>query len=521
MNNTINDLINKGVPIDTPFLLSINVLRTFCKDQKKLEESINNSILQFGNYLSEINLSNYIFYSFAFQIITDQKSLEKKIYFSPEKVPLTLIYSLVPREKQKELKDKLFKSEDQEAYKIIRQRIDKLRKIKKKGKLSKEQVLSMEFPMLNKVYLENKEAIEYLISLADKYSNGKISRDKYLELCNDFSESIPGIINAIYYVVDYYISTGVKKEYTVTKFCNDYADFFDKMIDNIGIFEEYFYNNPLSLDGIEIDKEKFELYLAVKNAITMIDSDDKSKQKYVYFLANYFKENENRKSSFETIIQIEELGDTLINPASVYELYKKILIEYPNIRPVTFSDVDFRGMNLEEVETFIENFLETFSANWDVIPKEEITNSTPVHPYKPHVIDEERLLDLFVDKKVFYADLDPFMCVRGKKTFDGYIGYIFTNGMVVLDKFYQNSKKGIVSKGDAIYCMKVEDFYRLSQYPKSILRKDKTVKVIEHRNGWQDRVLDVIKQNGDGFKTKDEIDKLLNKSLIKENKGGK
>ena len=513
-NDKLENLINKGVPIDTPFLLSINLLKSFCNDQEKLNKCVQEAVLKFGKFLSEIGLENYLFYSFAFQIISDQNSLEKKIYFSPRTIPLTLIYSLIPQKEQKKYKDKLFDSEEEVVYETLLKRIDKLRRIKKKNNLSKEQVLSMEFPALYKVFLANKNAIQYLISLAEKYSNGKISKEKYIELRDEFIDSNPGIINTIYDVVDYYISTGVKKEYSVTKFCNDYADFFEKMIDSVELFDEYFYSNPLSLDDIVIDKERFELYLAIKNAIAIIEAKDSDKQRYAFYLANYFKEDSNRQTSLEPVIQIEELGDTLINPFSVYQLYTRLLIENPDIKPLTFNEEDFEGMNSDEVKEFINNLLETFSANWDVIPLEEVERSGLKHDPSDKKDDIDRRIELFMEKHSFYGSLSPIMSIRGKKTFDGYVGYIFSNGMVVLDKFYQNYKKGVVSKGDAIYCMRIEDFYRLSQFPKSILRKDSNVISIVHRKGWQEKVLEVIKQKGNGIETEEEVNKLLNKNLV-------
>ena len=108
------------------------------------------------------------------------------------------------------------------------------------------------------------------------------------------------------------------------------------------------------------------------------------------------------------------------------------------------------------------------------------------------------------------------MVIRGKDTFDGYIGYIFSNGTVILDKFYDNSRKGKVSKGDAIYYMDIQDFYKLSQLTKTELMKRKEVGRIIHRGNWQSDVLEVLRKTGDGMKVSSKVNGLVNNQLINE-----
>ena len=53
---------------------------------------------------------------------------------------------------------------------------------------------------------------------------------------------------------------------------------------------------------------------------------------------------------------------------------------------------------------------------------------------------QEKLVELYMQKKDFYDRTDPFFRIIGKNTFEGYVGHIYTNGKVVLDKFFENSK---------------------------------------------------------------------------------
>ena len=37
------------------------------------------------------------------------------------------------------------------------------------------------------------------------------------------------------------------------------------------------------------------------------------------------------------------------------------------------------------------------------------------------------MLDLYIEKKEFFATTNPLFRVKGKETFDGYVGYIYPN----------------------------------------------------------------------------------------------
>ena len=457
MNKTIDEMINKGVPIDIPLFLSFEELSSICEDQKQFEEVTKLLTKSLNEIISSLDLNFYIYYTLIMEILADPKTLERKIYIVPESIYQTLLTTLFPKSKVNEL-NKKYNSSNEEVFDLLRKRIDKLRKLKKKNNLSKEQVLQMDYPYLYKVYIENKKSLEYIYSINTKYTSGKISYEEYGVLLDRFLKENYSRLDSISAFLLPCLENNIKKEYTITSFCNDYADFLEKFLEKFYLLEEKFFENPVDFKDIKVDEEKFELYLAFSHIDLIKKCSYEYKQNFIYFLANYFKEKPYRKNSNTPCINIGAF-EREVTPAIVYEEYKKILINNPYLKPVTFSDVDFSGMSKSDLEIFISEYLETFKANWDVIPLEEVNNHGYRHNPREKVDDLDRRIELFMEKKEFYGDLDPFMCVRGKKTFDGYIGYIFTNGMVVLDKFYQNSKKGIVSKGDAIYCMKVEDFY--------------------------------------------------------------
>ena len=99
--------------------------------------------------------------------------------------------------------------------------------------------------------------------------------------------------------------------------------------------------------------------------------------------------------------------------------------------------------------------------------------------------------------------------------FDGYIGFIYSNGKVILDKFFDNEKIGKIAENKAIYIMNIEDFYRLSQFPRRILMRDSKVKRYYHNGSWQDRIISEAYSESDQIeKTGEELKGLVKKGKI-------
>ena len=121
-----------------------------------------------------------------------------------------------------------------------------------------------------------------------------------------------------------------------------------------------------------------------------------------------------------------------------------------------------------------------------------------------------------MDKKELYGSTDPFYRIKGINTFDGYIGFIYSNGKVMLDKFFENTKTGRLAFGEAIYIMDISDFYRLSHFPKKYLIRDSKVDRIIHSGNWQSKVLDVVNNNERINNPANDVKELLNSGKVTE-----
>ena len=122
-----------------------------------------------------------------------------------------------------------------------------------------------------------------------------------------------------------------------------------------------------------------------------------------------------------------------------------------------------------------------------------------------------------MDKKELYGTTSPMYIIEGKNTFDGYIGFIYNNGKVVLDKFFKHQDTEELADGQAVYVMDIADFERLSIFSKSVLKNDPTVKRIVHYGKWEERVKQIIQENSTKISPEEEIDRLLKtKDIIRK-----
>lgn len=511
--NVISEIINKGVPISTPISVRCNDLLEMSKNPKLLEYKINREYTKYKRFLNRFYKMENIDIFLTMCVSIDPKTLEKKLVFSKDGLISSLMYNL---NYDNVCNDSTVESNIYNLdLKELTSRIDRLRQIKDEVKLKRE------FPVLYKNYrklLQLRRMIE-----ETKRKSGIKKIDVNIE---------PIILKALRENGMEVDSEQLRRvcNLSVESYCNNVNKSIEAILDHIDEINEYLDTHPFILDDESIDKEKLELYIATRFLNELENNLLINKQDYVYYIAGYFRESSFRKDATYPKIVVDsiirpELGITkilkegvIITPRDLYKKFKEFLVKNPNVKPINFGDVDFSGMTLNEVEKFISDYLETYNAEWEIIPKSKYEEES-IHildKRKPNVIDYDRLKDLFMEKIMFYTELDPFMIIKGKNTFDGYIGYIFSNGIVILDKFYENADKGKVSRGDAIYYMKIEDFYRLSQYSKRELMKMKEVGRIIHRGNWMDIIKKLISQAGDGMKTSSEAFQLVNKKLVKK-----
>ena len=109
--------------------------------------------------------------------------------------------------------------------------------------------------------------------------------------------------------------------------------------------------------------------------------------------------------------------------------------------------------------------------------------------------------------------------MTGKNNFTGYIGYLYSNGVVVFEKYYKNYEIREPVESNATYVMNFNNFVQMSMLTKSeimdyIRQGGNEVSRIYHTSTWCKRMMRVINGNVYDDKVVDAIDRLIDSGKI-------
>lgn len=488
--------LNKGVPTNIAVALRIKDLADIVSDKESLQAIIEKYFSKYMSFLNSLGCSSDIEYFQTLSVITDEETLEKKIIFAVNGFYNTILINL---NVDNNINSYKFQKEGQKNYKepydsFINKIFDRIKLL---SEITTPQELEKEFPML---FIKYKNKISFY-NQVDKIVLELAKCDRKTRKEYKKSYNLPNI--------EYLKSQS--QNFNIETFVSEYAATFVKLLKNKNKIFRYISKNPIEFDSIcDEDKEKLELYFAYCH-LEAAKLQSEYSQEYLYYVSTYFAENKDKLTSDLSIkirsndglsttdfFAIKREGD-IITPSSLYDDYPSFLIKNPNLRAIDFSHLDFTGMTLKEVDAFMQEYLKDLSANWEFLPPDdrklesEIINRIKNTTFGTTALEQEqhqkRLLELFMAKKALYDSSDPFFRIKGKNTFDGYVGYVYPNGRVVLDKFYDNASEGILADGHAVYAMSIQEFYELSKLSKSEIIRNDLCKRYFHRGNWIERVL--------------------------------
>ena len=172
-------------------------------------------------------------------------------------------------------------------------------------------------------------------------------------------------------------------------------------------------------------------------------------------------------------------------------------------KEVTITVDDNRKMNIQLIRSRYEKIKERVndekSVDWVLIPEgrdfRRVTRKTGTKDkvtlmnYK----EIEQLQEVGRDKNNFYESTNYIAKVVGLGKYNGYVGYIYENGEVILDMEYDDDRPR-TAKGNAIYNLNVVDFETLSKLDKQKLIKHPRVKRFCHVGNWKETVSDIIER---------------------------
>ena len=489
--DTLNKALNKGVPSAIDIVITTKDMYDLCSNKTLARQEILKAETSFQNACEEIIKRSfaYLHSNSTILISTDPKTFTKTITISPERIMNIIIFNLdigkISRQMENgEVADMKYPTKEE-----VEERLERL------GKVQTEKELKREFPqlyfgyeaMINekaKLLLAKKRSFFEYMDHIKKRKHNKYDIEA-LEEITTFKEFIE------------YTKTTIKALY----------DHQEELV-NIALQQKI----DSRVFGMNTSK-KLELYLAnyMVEIAASDETDQDTKQKCSYFLSTYLFENQD---SLDDGLTVESLITNYANhnkvksitKRDVYDKYRQLLINNPSLFNVNLDYHIFNDMEQSEIDELMASYLETLKLKWEIIANnDDITIPSDTEPNNGiHIYDQngeirqspkktqEELKELFYQKKQFFDSTEPLLRVMGKETFNGYIGYIYPSGKVILDKYYESSEAKQLADEVAIYCMDIDDFYRLSQLSKSEIIRDRLCKRFYHRGDWQQRVSNEI-----------------------------
>ncbi len=242
------------------------------------------------------------------------------------------------------------------------------------------------------------------------------------------------------------------------------------------------------------DKEKNVLYsncaylFHYKDAVKEIVKDNK---KYAPILKDFITPNKNKLHNFNRYEMVQEID----------ELLKK----HPEVRKINLTGINGEEYkNIDLINKLAEILENDVSVNWQFLPKgssieKRIDNKESSFKIS-NPLEEEQLVKE-VNQRIDFMMESGFVGtpIEGSNSFTGYYAFIYSNGIVILEKFWQNDKLK-PARENATYVMNIDNFIEMSKMTKTSLIsymqliKNSNIKRIFHDNfaNWHNAILKEI-----------------------------
>ena len=471
-----SDILNKGVPIELPRTISIDarMLLKYAANKEKVEKEMTDFSNKMFNYMDKLlthksHRKLKLTTNFVIQYQSNTKSNEL-VFDSIHLIADILDYLNIDKKEAN--------------IDLVTKKISQLSSITSDGKLEKK------FPKLYELYLEELEYNKRMQKVLNKH-NGNIKSLK---------NTIPNINKKTdIYIDDSLKITGVKP------FCKIYSTIINDILDNYAIYSNYYKNNPFNIyrnNSFIGDILEADIALRYIKEINSCDNLE-DKQKYLYFLTSYFNSNKiwiNSDICFK-------INDKLIMFDDLYNSYIDILVDNPGLKIVNYERDEFENFTQEEIDEYMKLELNDAKANWEFLKDglQEDRAAKAIYNGIKNIKDsnkkektKEELRNLYIQKKELFDTTFNYRTVEGKNTFEGYLAFIYPNGKVILERFFEKRKDGteIIATDQAIYVMNIDEFYLLTNLTKSNIIRDKLCKRYIHKGNWQEKVKEEINKKG-------------------------
>ena len=483
-----NDFLNMGIPVKLPHMIEIDssILMSTARHKNKFEQYLGQKVSKIVAEVRDTFLkceTRRLIVNLSFLTQFDEKNKKNLLVFNPRSIISSLMFYLNVSE---------FNS-----FEELKAKCNSLQNI------SDKKILMSKFPNLYKVF---QDELTFYNEVKELYKMG-------------FS------IDAVAF------NYGVSKKYieetpkidTVRGFCKMYSSILGSFIDNFKNIALYYLSHPITdLNDNEFNNDKMEAYLAVCYLQKINKEEDPAnKQRYLYYLTNYFNRHKNCVNTGVKFV----VGNQLILFDSLYDSYIDVLVQNPTLRVVDYERDYFKGFTAKEVEEYMAIELSTAKANWNFLTGDidaerlgrAIHNGVKdIHDKEKRKKTQEELKKLYFAKRQLFDETSNYRVAEGINTFDGYVAFIYPNGKVILERFFERRKDGseVIANDQAIYVMPIDEFYTLTNLSKTQIIRDKLCKRYIHRGNWRAKVLGEIGMKGEA--PNDEFQELVSDKKIRD-----
>lgn len=202
----------------------------------------------------------------------------------------------------------------------------------------------------------------------------------------------------------------------------------------------------------------------------------KSNPKYNARIIGYDMDKQRKKVI--TTDDVEKAYTSLLSRHPEFTFYefddRKIhtILKISGVDDERIGSFDYRNKeDFEFLMSLIKKFHEDqeLKAAWEIIPRGK-RKDDDIHPIDGSVstpLDESERARRMLISRAYLENSNYIYKLLGTNKFDGYVGYIYPNGKVVFEKFYENSKTKKVAKSSATYVMNIFNFIALSKLSKT------------------------------------------------------
>lgn len=162
---------------------------------------------------------------------------------------------------------------------------------------------------------------------------------------------------------------------------------------------------------------------------------------------------------------------------NIRESYGALLERHPEARPIILPEIPVDSDKYKSIELMekIAKATESGNTSWQFLPKgEKIKRGDPLslagNQTEKQKKDKSILIEE-VNKRIEILETSGYVVspIVGLDTFSGYFAFVYPNGKVILEKFWENADTLNPADGCATYVMNIDNFVELSKMPKLAL----------------------------------------------------